>query len=108
MFISHKELVELTLQEKCEAILSIWGMMCSRYAQLNAPVDTGNLRNSIDYKVNLSDASVEIGSNVEYAIYQEFGTSRMRASNHGRGYLRPAVNDHIQEYHDIAERILRQ
>lgn len=40
-------------------------------AKLLAPVDTGNLRNSINYKV-VGD-SVFIGTNVEYAPILEFG-----------------------------------
>ena len=32
-------------------------------------IDTGNLRNSINYQVNDSEKAVYIGTNVEYAIY---------------------------------------
>src|SRR5512139_1604451 len=47
-----------------------------RYAKQNAPVDTGRLRASILPEV-VSDAEMLlgiVGSNVEYAPYQEFGT----------------------------------
>lgn len=40
-------------------------------------IDTGNLRNSINYKVVPSESAVYIGTNVEYAIYVHEGTSRM-------------------------------
>ena len=49
---------------------------------------------------------VAIGSNVEYAPYQELGTSKVDPCNHGRGFLRPAINDHIDEYRRIVEDIL--
>lgn len=49
---------------------------------------------------------VVIGSNVEYAPYQELSTSKMPACNNGRGFLRPAINDHIDEYRHIVEDIL--
>ena len=91
-------------------------------------VDTGRLRNSIthstkDHSANLAytwrksskgrgtpagadtttsrggeeDAAVYLGTNVEYAPYVEFGTSKMAA----RPYLRPAFNDHLNEYRNM-------
>lgn len=39
-------------------------------------------------------AAVYVGTNVEYAPYIEFGTSKMDP----RPYLRPAVNDHMDTY----------
>jgi len=53
------------------------------------PVDTGRLRSSITWRAD-SDAqgiSVVIGTNVEYAVYVEVGTSTQAA----RPYLRPAL-----------------
>lgn len=54
-----------------------------------APVDTGRLRSSITHEVERQGEEVvgRIGSNVEYAAHQEFGTSRMAA----HPYLRPAL-----------------
>lgn len=54
------------------------------------PVDTGRLRSSITHQMNSDSAGlyVDIGTNVEYAIYQELGTRRMPA----HPYLRPALN----------------
>lgn len=40
-------------------------------------IDTGNLRNSINYQVNDEEKAVYIGTNTEYAIYVHEGTSRM-------------------------------
>ncbi|HMA77564.1 MAG TPA: HK97-gp10 family putative phage morphogenesis protein [Candidatus Paceibacterota bacterium] len=56
-----------------------------------APKDTSNLASSIDVKRN-SDVESEVYTNVEYAIYQEFGTRNMEAAN-GKGYMRPAVDE---------------
>jgi hypothetical protein len=52
-------------------------------------VRTGRLRASIVWVPGVDEISpyVDIGSNVEYAIYVEMGTSRMAA----RPYLRPAL-----------------
>lgn len=40
-------------------------------------IDTGNLRNSINYQVKESEKAVYVGTNVEYALYVHEGTSRM-------------------------------
>lgn len=59
-------------------------------AKRRAPVLTGNLRRSIHVEqgaVTLTRAEAKVGTDVEYAPYVEFGTSRMRA----QPYLRPAA-----------------
>lgn len=60
-------------------------------AAQKAPVDTGTLRRSIHTETAEIDSGVaaRIGTNVEYAAAQEFGTSRMRA----QPYLRPAYDE---------------
>ena len=50
-----------------------------------APVGGGRLRGSIDYEVKGSEGFV--GSPLEYAIYQEFGTRYMSP----QPFLRPAI-----------------
>lgn len=56
-----------------------------------APVLTGTLRRSIHTETAETSEGVvaRIGTNVEYAIHQEFGTSRMS----GQPYLRPAYDE---------------
>ena len=54
-------------------------------AKKNAPVLTGRLRSSITHEVKSGIGKV--GTNVEYAPYQEFGTSKMKA----HPYLYPAL-----------------
>lgn len=80
---------------------------------------TGRLRASITYATKTEHSSPEgeaeagdadlrgepdedkvyVGTNVEYAPYVEFGTTRMRA----RPYLKPALMNHIDEYKTIAQ-----
>jgi len=50
-------------------------------------VDTGALRNSIG--TNVTGLSAEIGPTVNYAPYQEYGTSRMAA----HPYMGPAADE---------------
>lgn len=47
-----------------------------RTAQMRAPVDTGNLRNSIGVS-RTGATSREIGPTANYGVFVEFGTSRM-------------------------------
>jgi len=60
-------------------------------AAQKAPVDTGTLRRSIHTEAaeTRGGAVARVGTNVEYALAQEFGTSRMRA----HPYLRPAYDE---------------
>ncbi len=64
-------------------------------------VDTGRLRNSITHTSDEDTAYV--GTNVEYAAYVEYGTSKMAA----RPYLKPAVNNNAAQYRAIFEDFLR-
>jgi HK97 gp10 family phage protein len=54
-------------------------------------VDTGRLRNSIDYALGTEStgAYVDVGTNVDYAPPLEHGTSRMAA----RPFMRPATEE---------------
>jgi len=82
--------------------LEICGEKAESYAKALCPVDTGNLRNSITHFQK--DEDEYIGTNVEYAPFVELGTRRMSA----RPYLRPAAQDHADEYKAIFEAELRK
>ena len=102
--------------EKC-------GLVAEDYAKRLCPVDTGNLRNSIDHKVDPDERAVYIGTNTEYAAYVELGTGKYilggrptpwrYQDENGRWhttqgqpakpYLKPAVAKHAQQYRDILE-----
>lgn len=110
-------------QKTLEAI----GLKAIGYAQLLCAVDTGRLRNSLTFVTatargdantqNGESASAEdysphglpdedavvIGTNVEYAPYVEMGTSKTKA----QPFLAPAIENHIKEYEDIAERFMK-
>lgn len=64
-----------------------------------APVATGHLRNSYDYTIDDSggETTAHIGSSVDYALYQEFGTSRMAAQPH----VRPALEANKEAFYDM-------
>lgn len=58
-------------------------------AKANCPVDTGNLRSSINKQA--SGNTCTVGTNCEYAGYVEFGTYKMAA----QPYLVPALLNNV-------------
>lgn len=116
-------------------ILETIGLKAEKYAKALCPVGTvestgkkgyrgGTLRNSITHQVD--DDTVSVGTNVEYAPYVELGTGphftpppewesfdtpRGSGIGHGyvkpRPYLRPAIEDHMNEYEKIIKNELK-
>jgi HK97 gp10 family phage protein len=60
-------------------------------AKRRAPVDTGALRDSIDWTPYNDGLGAEIGSTVDYAPYQEFGTWKMAP----QPFLNPAADKYF-------------
>lgn len=96
------------MKSAIERALEKIGLTAERYAKGMAPKDTGRLQNSITHRVANGERAVYIGTNVEYAPYQELGTSRMKAANGGKGFLRPAATEHGGQYRSILESELRK
>lgn len=63
------------------------------------PVETSNLKTSLDYKVDLDEMKVTIGVGEEYAIYVEFGTGEFAENGQGRKggwtYMHPITGDYV-------------
>lgn len=123
------------LERTKKKILETIGQKAEGYAKKLCPVGTsestgiqgyrgGTLRNSITHHVE--GEVLKLGSNVEYAPYVELGTgphftpppewekfTTERGSGVGRAYvkprpyIRPAIEDHRDEYKTIAERELQ-
>jgi HK97 gp10 family phage protein len=72
-----------------ERALEVIGQVGEASAKGDAPVDTGHLRRSITHELGKSgfDQFVRIGTNVNYAIFQELGTRFHPA----QPFLRPAL-----------------
>ena len=119
----HSDEVLAALQEAAERALEKCGLVAEGYAKRLAPVDTGNLRNSITHKVDPEEPAVYIGTNSEYGAYVELGTGKYypggrptpwkyqdangnwhwTAGNKAQPYLNPAVADHANQYRAIIE-----
>jgi HK97 gp10 family phage protein len=96
---SNKAAVQAQMERKLDARLALAGEFVTGAAKLLAPVDTGNLRGSIDHR-KAGRLIQRIGTNVEYAAYVELGTRRMRA----RPYLLPALIENKREIMRIIKR----
>ena len=72
----HSKEVLAALQAAAERALEKCGLTAEGYAKRLAPVDTGNLRNSITHKVDPAEPAVYIGTDSEYAAYVELGTGQ--------------------------------
>ena len=94
-----KQITSEEAKAKLRALEKI-GILVEGRAAKNAPVDTGRLRNSITHETE-QDYAI-IGTNVEYAPFQELGTSRMEA----QPYLRPAVDQSQGDIKKILEQEL--
>ena len=80
------------------------------------PVDTGQLRNSIE--VTSIENGADVGTNVEYAAYVEYGTGKKgdpsvehREDWEGQApqpYLYPALEAHKAEIKDIVQNTLQE
>lgn len=104
--VDNREEILNSLKDGIERALEAIGAQVENYAKELCPVDTGNLRNSITHEVEPDEQAVYVGSAVEYAAYQELGTFDHK---HGYSpYLRPACEDHVDEYQQIAEEMLSQ
>jgi HK97 gp10 family phage protein len=62
------------LREAKIKALTLASMIFSNYSKEKAPVDTGNLRRNIKYKVDNNGNQSEIKADTDYALFQEMGT----------------------------------
>lgn len=94
------EVIKL-FESQADRGLEAVGMQAERHAKEKCPVRTGRLRGSISHSHIWPVAY--IGTNVEYAAYVEFGTSKQKA----KPYLRPAAENYTAEYKAILKRYIQ-
>ena len=103
-------------QEQVLAWLQAIGEDAAGTAADKAPVDTGRLKNSVNWATQMNYGNgdvplampeantVYIGTNVEYAPYQEFGTSKGVPGKH---FLQFGATAHQAEYKSLLEEYLQ-
>lgn len=100
--------------------LEIIGNKAADYAAGLAPVQTGNLKGSMTSEVNQEEKAVYVGTNVEYAPFVEFGHHQevgryvpaigkrlVREFVPAKPFLKPAIENHMDEYKHILESELK-
>lgn len=97
-FTDNSDAVLSALEKATKKALEAIGATAEGHAKRGTPVDTGRLRNSIGHQVDGNE--VYIGTNVEYAPYIEYGTSKGVKPHH---MLEKAATEHADEYRNIAE-----
>lgn len=125
--VDHSDEVLRIMTEQAKLGLEAIGAEAATYAQKDCPVDTGLLHNSIAWAVTgksgggndgsagvgeaskpLADPeimSVYIGTNVDYAVYVEYGKHHhTTGKNH---FLRDAATKHSDRYKKILEAALK-
>lgn len=121
------------MNEAIEAALEAIGQQAVSHAKSNITeagrVDTGALRNSISHLVDMSEETVYVGTNQEYAVFNELGTGIYLDGGGGRQtpwsyqdangnwhrtsgmppihFLKNAVQGHEAEYQRIAEQVIK-
>ena len=104
--VDNTKLIGEALKRAILAGLEEIGLDCEHIASENAPYDTGRLSASITHVIDAGEQAVYVGTNVEYAPYQELGTSTYAGWNGGKGYLRPAASENASRYRAIMEKHL--
>lgn len=120
--VDNRKLFMRALEEQVHEALEVCGGTAEGYAIDLCPVGTeestgiigykgGSLRSSIRHEF-VGDDTVEVKAGgidgiyqfVNYAVYVELGTVKMKA----QPYLMPAFEDHLEVYKNIIERALKE
>lgn len=114
-----KEIIKAT-DEAIYNALEIIGNKAADYAAGLAPVETSNLKQSLTSEVSMEEKAVYVGSDVEYAPFVEFGHHQqvgryvpelgkrlVREFVPAKPYLKPAIENHLDEYKHILETELK-
>jgi len=85
----HGDKIQKKIEDRLEVNMNKAVTLVHHDATNNAPVKTGTLKRSLTMRVESEDKFLVgiVGTNLFYAPYQEFGTSRMPA----HPYLFPAL-----------------
>jgi len=123
-YISSVDRTQYTITELSRAAFRDVAKLLRRRIKDMAPIDTGNLRRNVGSWVRKAEDSdvpyLQVGvydkerarkkglQDAYYATWQELGNSRHPAANGGRGFLRPAVQDSIDDIRHIEGKYLSE
>lgn len=108
---NSEEMIEY-MQEQLETALMTIGQKAEDFAKGDCPVDTGRLRNSINWATNTGSGTgddapqgnpekgtVYIGTNVEYGVYVEYGDMKHEVGK--KHFLRDAMADNGDYFKEL-------
>lgn len=95
-----KDLEKAVIEDLERGVAKATQYCCDRAKDL-CPVDTGNLRNSISCESDGLEGCIY--TNVEYAPYVEYGTSKMKE----QPFMHPAIEDNVELITYIIEKELK-
>lgn len=72
-------LLRFGLRQRVKDLVKLRLLLIETDAKLFAPVDTGRLRSAIHSEVDANGLGGSVEVDVDYAVYQEFGTTRIPA-----------------------------
>lgn len=95
-------------KEQAAAVVAEYAEKIWKTAREEVPVDTGNLRSTIEIRLMesvLQGIQAKVGTNkTSYAIHVEYGTQMMEA----QPYLRPAFRKHRDDFIDAITQVLNR
>ena len=100
---SNKKQIKQQLKQAKTRTMEGLGQYVRGEIVVRAPVDTGNLRSSYDYRIDTNNDEITWGTPVEYAPHQELGTYRMAAQPH----FRPAVEENMSKIRKLAQELMK-
>lgn len=118
--VDNTDAIKKATNEAIYNALEIIGNKAADYAAGLAPVATGNLKGSMTSEVSQEEKAVYVGTAVEYAPFVEFGHHQQvgryvpaigkRLVNEfvpAQPFLKPAIQNHLDEYKNILETELK-
>lgn len=85
--------IQINLKKALSQLVRKTAFSIEARAKALAPVDTGALRNSIQTEIK-GPLQATVGTNLEYAAYQEFGTRYQK----GHPFMTPAFDAEMKEF----------
>lgn len=74
------------VKQLAATVVKFHGSQLQQNAQKRAPVDTGNLKRSIQLEIKDGGLMAEVAATADYSAYVEYGTRFM----HAQPYVRPS------------------
>lgn len=91
------------VQRRASLVLDTFQAEFVSRAKVHAPVDTGNLRNSIQPQGGARELERRVMVGAEYGIHQEFGTVRQS----GTPFMRPTGSELAAPFREAAAKVLK-